>query len=50
MARTLAGLFLLGVAGVVYATDPARDSGQMLLLLGTGGVLLGVDVVKRFVQ
>lgn len=50
VARTLAGLFLLGIAGLVYVTDPQRDTGQMLLMLGTGGVLLGVDIVKRIVQ
>ena len=50
VARTVAGLFLLGVSGIVYVTDPARDTGQMLLMLGTGGVLLGVDIVKRFVR
>ena len=50
IARTVAGLLLLGAATFVYVTDPNRDTGQMLLMLGTGGVLLGVDVVKRFIQ
>ena len=50
VARTVGGLFLIGMAGIVYFIRPDQDTGQMLLMLGTGGVLLGVDVVKRFVQ
>lgn len=50
VARTVGGLFLIGMAGVVYLIRPEGDTGQMLLMLGTGGVLLGVDVVRRFVQ
>lgn len=50
LPRIVGGLFLLGIAGVVYATRTDTDTSQLLLMLGTGGVLLGVDVVKRFVQ
>lgn len=50
VARTIGGLFLIGAAGIAYLAKDGGDTGQMLLMLGTGGILLGVDVVKRFIQ
>jgi hypothetical protein len=52
IARTIGGLVLLGTAALVWATRLPGDvdTGQLALLVGTGGVLLGVDVVKRFVK
>ena len=52
VARTISGLVLIGTAALVWGTRaPANiDTGQLALLVGTGGVLLGVDVVKRFIK
>lgn len=52
VARTVGGLVLIGVASVTWLirTPDQVDTGQLLLMLGTGGVLLGVDVVKRIIH
>ena len=52
VARTVGGLVLLGTAAFVWAIRDAGnvDTGQLLLMVGTGGVLLGVDVVKRILR
>lgn len=53
--RTLAGLLLYGLVAVLALIDAASpeyalDSIQLGLLLGTGGVLLGVEPLRRLLK
>ena len=53
-ARVAGGLFLIGLAGVLTILDAVRpdynlDTIQLSFMLGTGGVLLGVDALRRLI-
>ena len=53
--RTLAGLALYGLVCILALIDAASpdyslDSIQLGLMLGTGGVLLGVEPLKRLLR
>ena len=53
--RTIAGLLMFGLVAVlalldVISTDYTLDSVQLFAMLGTGGVLLGVEPLKAFLK
>jgi len=54
-ARIAGGLILIGISSILTVLDAIRtdysvDSIQLGLLLGTGGVLLGVEPIARFIR
>ena len=54
-ARTVAGLLIYGLIAVLALVDAASpeyqlDSIQLGLMLGTGGVLLGVEPLRRLLK
>ncbi len=54
-ARAIGGLFLFLLVGILAVIDALSDSysfelGPMGLMLGTGTILLGVNVAKTFVE
>ena len=53
--RTWAGLLIFALVAIlfildVFSVDYALDSIQLGLLLGTGGVLLGVEPLRRLLK
>ena len=54
-ARTVAGLLIYGLVAMLALLDVAApgydlDSIQLGLMLGTGGVLLGVEPLRRLLK
>ena len=54
-ARTVAGLLIYGLVALLALLDAAfadyqLDSIQLGLMLGTGGVLLGVEPLRRLLK